>query len=115
MEKYELSISVTAPFITTIDTNHTKDSSIQEYRSNSLITMTQQYCDYLRRDMSVLNFKNNINTIIELAEKLNRKASDQQILRGSIIKAINTIGQKEELFRYKKQTRLLGEPRNQQT
>ena len=68
----------------------------------------------LRRELSICKDKFDFNKAIELNQKLAKAKGHKQELKAEILKTINGIGNRNKLFQFKRQERLLGEPKNQQ-
>ena len=110
----KINILCTLPFLSTIDITSVISSDIQEYdSSNTEIGLTQKLNALLRKQLSVLSTKNTTKDIVETLEML-AEACDEKSISQSIIKEALRLGKEKDLFRYKLQPRLKGQPGNNQ-
>ena len=107
----------TAPFITGVTLNSIRSSTIQESeRAHQSVTLTQQICMNLRRQLSTLNHTQATEELVNLIQHLARadKREGRKDATRSITLSLIDLAEKYDLLRYNLQTRLLGEPNNPQ-
>lgn len=110
----KMNILCTLPFLSTIDIESVISSDIQEYDSNNTeVSLTQQLNALLRKQLSVLSTKDTTRDILETLDMLAEACSEKPISPSLIEEALK-IGKEKNLFTYKIQPRLRGQPGNDQ-
>ena len=113
----QLRFARTAPFITGVQFEGIAESTIQEReQQDQSLLLTQQICNNLRRQLSVLNSGEPTGELIELMHRLaqdhGRPSRDE--LTRNITLQLMQLAEQQNLLRYGVQPRLKGEPDNRQ-
>ena len=117
-DRSRITIGVTIPFLTTIETNSIRKSTIQEReQEKEAITISQEICTILRQDLSILRKGNTNKKLIDAIIKLNNvqinpslKEKNDILISRKLIEFL----EENRAMEYKVQPRLMNEKDNDQ-
>lgn len=113
----QLRFARTAPFITGVQFEGIAESTIQEReQQDQSVLLTQQICNNLRRQLSVLNSGEPTGELIQLMHRLAQdhgQPSPAELTRTITLQLMH-LAEQQNLLRYGVQPRLQGEPDNEQ-
>lgn len=108
----QIKIGTTLPYLTTVQLTSINNSSIQNRAidnrgSRQAITKTQIYNTHLRRMLSVFKDTVSMSDVVRLSQEImNIRGLQAEELNNEIINAINVYFEKEEILRYRTDSRL---------
>lgn len=115
MKKGNMKIYRTIPFLTSIDEECQKKSTIQT-QDNKTIQLSQEFCNILRQELSTIKRRDNATGLMEIFNLIirERELDESKEFKDKLIQMLTDFAINEKILKYKYYKNLIGEPDNRQ-